>query len=186
MAKQEPQSPEEKKDINRREFLTFAWLISLGFLSVNIAGLTYLFSMPRFREGEFGGVVTIGKVSDLPEVASNPENFPKVKFWLSVTENGALAIYKVCTHLGCLYNWKEQDNKFVCPCHGSQFEKDGDFIQGPAPRSLDQFVMKVVDPTTGEVLAQTPEAGGPVPLPANPDAVVQVDTGSRIIGKAHG
>jgi hypothetical protein len=31
-----------KKKMNRREFLNFAWLASLGFLTVNVAGITYL------------------------------------------------------------------------------------------------------------------------------------------------
>ena len=186
MAKQEPQSSDEKKPINRREFLNFAWLVSLGFLSVNIAGLTYLFAMPRFKEGEFGGTITIGKPSQLPGVDAGPEIFPKVKFWLSNTTEGTLALYKVCTHLGCLFNWKDQEFKFVCPCHGSQFQKNGDYIQGPAPRSLDRFVMQAIDPASGEVLAQTPADGGPMPLPANPDAVIRVNTGSRITGKSHG
>jgi cytochrome b6-f complex iron-sulfur subunit len=165
--------------------LNFALLASLGFMTVSISGLTYFFAMPRFKEGEFGGLVTVGKASDLPEVDSDPDNYPKVKFWLSNTEGGAMAIYKVCTHLGCLYNWKNQENKFVCPCHGSQFTKEGDYIQGPAPRSLDRFVMQAVDPVTGEILAQTPEDGGPMPVPANPDAVIQVDTGKRITGQRH-
>ncbi len=80
-----------------------ALLASLGFFFVNIGGVTYLFAMPRFKEGEFGGVVTIGSASDLPAVGSPPANYPKVKFWLSNTERGPKAVYKVCTHLGCLY-----------------------------------------------------------------------------------
>ena len=60
MAKETPPIQIEQKKVNRREFLNFAWLASLGFLTLNMAGLTYLFAMPRFKEGEFGGVVTIG------------------------------------------------------------------------------------------------------------------------------
>jgi cytochrome b6-f complex iron-sulfur subunit len=179
-------APQEKKNINRREFLNFAWLASLGFLTVNMAGMTYLFAMPRFKEGEFGGKVTIGKISELPEAGSSPENLPKVKLWLSNTDEGVAALYKVCTHLGCLYNWREQEGKFVCPCHGSQFTAKGQYIQGPAPRSLDRFVVEAVDPNTGDVLAQTNEEGKPLPLPNNPDAVIRVDTGKRIKGQPHG
>ncbi len=185
MAKETP-SQEEKKPINRREFLNFAWLASLGFLTLNVAGMTYLFSMPRFKEGEFGGVFTVGSVSELPAAGSAPVNFPKVKLWLSNTEQGALAIYKVCTHLGCLYNWVDQEGKFICPCHGSQFTPAGEYIQGPAPRSLDRFVIRVIDPNTGNVLAETDEAGDPLPLPDDPNAVVRVDTGARIRGKPKG
>src|SRR5512139_1556372 len=96
---------EEKKPINRREFLNFAWLASLGFLTINIAGITYLFVMPRFRAVEFGGVYPYGTIADLPNVTGAPQIIPNVKLWMSNTEQGAIAIYKVCTHLGCLYNW---------------------------------------------------------------------------------
>jgi len=187
MPRKKPQdsaSEEEKKPINRREFLNFAWLASLGFLMVDLGGVTYLFAMPRFREGEFGGVFTIGRVSDLPEVGSEPANYPNVKLWLSNTEQGLVALYKVCTHLGCLYNWNDQEGKFICPCHGSQFELDGDYIQGPAPRDLDRFVVQAVDPDSEEVIAEA-EMGQPLPLPENPDAIIRIDTGRKIIGERH-
>ncbi len=174
-----------KKKINRREFLNLAWLASLGFLLVDLGGMSYLFALPRFKEGEFGGVLTIGKVSDLPAVDSAPTNLPKVKLWISNSDQGLMALYKVCTHLGCLYNWNNQEGKFICPCHGSQFQLNGTYIQGPAPRSLDRFLVQVVDPNSGNVLAETKD-GNPVAVPDNPDAIVKVDTGKKFIGKSHG
>lgn len=174
----------EREPVNRREFLNITWLASIGFLSVNVAGATYLFSMPRFREGEFGGTVSLGKVSELPPVGSDPVNYPKVKLWLSHTEEGVSAVYKVCTHLGCLYNWNTQEGKFICPCHGSQFEADGTYILGPAPRSLDRFVVQALDPDTGEVLAEA-VGSEPLALPDNPDAIIRVDTGKKISGESH-
>jgi cytochrome b6-f complex iron-sulfur subunit len=185
MAKETPTPQEEKKPINRREFLNFAWLASLGFFTVSMAGMTFMFAMPRFKEGEFGGVITVGPVSELPEVGSAPVNYPKVKFWLSNTDEGVMALYKVCTHLGCLYNWRDLEGKFICPCHGSQFETDGNFIQGPAPRSLDRFVVQIVDPVTGDVIAESLD-GEPLPVPDNPEAIVRVDTGARVVGAPHG
>lgn len=172
----------EKKSISRREFLNFAWLASLGFLTVDLAGVTYLFSMPRFKAGEFGGVFTVGRVGDLPAKGSAPVNYPKVKLWLSHTEQGLMAIYKVCTHLGCLYNWSDQADKFICPCHGSQFHPDGTYIQGPAPRSLDRFVVRI-ESAAGQILAETDaETGAPLPLPDDPNAIIKVDTGLKILG----
>ncbi len=173
-----------KKQVTRREFLNIAWLASLGFLTVNLGGVTYLFSMPRFKEGEFGGMFPASKVSELPASGAEPVNYPKVKLWLSNTPEGVMALYKVCTHLGCLYNWNSQEGKFICPCHGSQFQPDGTYIQGPAPRSLDRFVVQAVDPNTGEVLAESTD-GSPMILPDRPDAVISVDTGRRIPGEVH-
>jgi cytochrome b6-f complex iron-sulfur subunit len=175
----------EKKSINRREFLNIAWLASLGFLTVNIAGVTYLFAMPRFKEGEFGGVVTAGTVADLPPSDASPDDYPKVKFWLSNSEEGLVALYTVCTHLGCLFSWNNQEAKYICPCHGSQFDKEGDYLRGPAPRSLDRFMVQIVS-QDGEVLAQTdPSTGDPVEVPKDPNAEVKVDTGKKIQGDTH-
>jgi cytochrome b6-f complex iron-sulfur subunit len=176
---------EGQPKLTRRELLNYAWLASLGILLVDVAGIGFLFSMPRFKEGEFGGVFTLGPVSALPPVAAPPVNYPKVKFWLTRSEQGVTALYKVCTHLGCLYAWRDQEGKFICPCHGSQFQYDGTYIRGPAPRSLDRFVVQVVTPD-GQVLAETdPETGGPVPIPDDPDVTVRIDTGRKIIGKRH-
>lgn len=175
------QAAEGRASVNRREFLNLAWLASLGFLTLSIGGVTYLFAMPRFKEGEFGGVVNIGTVADMPPAGSAPDNMPKVKIWLSNTPDGASALYKVCTHLGCLYNWNDQEDKFICPCHGSQFTENGDYIQGPAPRSLDRFVMRAIDPNTGAVLAET--SGAPLDVSnLPPTAIIQVDTGKKVKG----
>ena len=45
-------------------------------------------------------------------------------------------INAVCTHLGCVVPWNKAENKFKCPCHGSQYNADGMVIRGPAPLSL--------------------------------------------------
>jgi cytochrome b6-f complex iron-sulfur subunit len=171
--------------LNRREFLNLAWLASLGFITLSLGGVTILFAMPRFKEGEFGGISTIGSVAELPEVDSSPVNDPNLKLWLTRPAEGVLAIYKVCTHLGCLYGWSDQEVKFLCPCHGSQFEYDGTFIQGPAPRSLDRFVLQAVDPNTGDVLYESAD-GQPLPVPDDPNVLIRVDTGRRINGQPHG
>jgi cytochrome b6-f complex iron-sulfur subunit len=175
----------EKNKMNRREFLNIAWLASIGFILVDVAGVGYLFAMPRFKEGEFGGTYTVGKSSDLPETNSPPINYPKVKFWLSNSDEGVSAIYTVCTHLGCLYNWNNQESKFICPCHGSQFDHDGNYLQGPAPRDLDRFVIQAVDPATDEVVAETDVDGEPLQVPEGKDVIIKVDTGAKINGKPH-
>lgn len=180
-------SPAEKQEeikLNRREFLNIAWLASLGFLTLSVSGLTVLFGLPRFREGEFGGIFTTGTVADLPSTDVAPVNFPKVKLWLSNNPDGLLALYKVCPHLGCLYSWNDQEFKFICPCHGSQYQHNGTYISGPAPRSLDRFVIRFED-QNGNVLAETPEDGSPVPVPADSNAIVRIDTGDKITGEAH-
>ncbi|MBD2435309.1 cytochrome b6-f complex iron-sulfur subunit [Nostoc sp. FACHB-110] len=51
----------------------------------------------------------------------------------AITDYG---INAVCTHLGCVVPWNAAENKFKCPCHGSQYDATGKVVRGPAPRSL--------------------------------------------------
>ncbi len=55
------------------------------------------------------------------------------------------ALKAVCTHLGCTPNWLEGEQKFKCPCHGSGFYKDGINFEGPAPRPLERYAIKIAD-----------------------------------------
>ena len=49
------------------------------------------------------------------------------------------ALSLICTHQGCTIDWKSARNRFECPCHDSQFDKDGNVIQGPASSSLPTY-----------------------------------------------
>lgn len=49
---------------------------------------------------------------------------------------GNLGINAICTHLGCVVPWNEAAGKFICPCHGSQYDGNGKVVRGPAPLSL--------------------------------------------------
>lgn len=53
------------------------------------------------------------------------------------------ALSTVCTHLGCTPNWLDSEQKFKCPCHGSGFYKEGINFEGPAPRPLERYAIRV-------------------------------------------
>ena len=56
--------------------------------------------------------------------------------YLVVEQDKTLASYginAVCTHLGCVVPWNTAENKFLCPCHGSQYNNQGKVVRGPAP-----------------------------------------------------
>jgi cytochrome b6-f complex iron-sulfur subunit len=52
-----------------------------------------------------------------------------------------VALYQVCVHLGCKVPFRDDCHSFKCPCHGSHYNIDGEYLDGPAPRSLDRFTM---------------------------------------------
>lgn len=91
----------------------------------------------------------VGFPSDFPP-GSVEEKF-KAQFgvWIVNTEfNGQqqlVALRTVCTHLGCTPNWLDAEQKFKCPCHGSGFYKDGINFEGPAPRPLERYSIRLAD-----------------------------------------
>ena len=153
----------------------------MALMLVQTVGISVLFALPRFREGEFGGRIPVS-ASDYPVPNASPVANNLGKFWMVQTDEGIQAVYKVCTHLGCIYSWDELAKRFACPCHGSQFQLNGTWIAGPAPRDLDRFPFEVRD-ANGSVLVTSAD-GKPVQLPANAATVV-IDTGRRQSGDSH-
>ena len=49
-----------------------------------------------------------------------------------------------CTHLGCLIN-KEQNGKLICPCHGSEYDLNGNPVKGPAYKPLEKYKATLSD-----------------------------------------
>jgi cytochrome b6-f complex iron-sulfur subunit len=80
-----------------------------------------------------------------------------------------LALYQVCVHLGCKVPFRNDCNSFKCPCHGSHYNIDGEYLDGPAPRSLDRFAMSFV---SGNVAVDTGKLNQRIERP---------DVGTRIL-----
>ncbi len=57
---------------------------------------------------------------------------------------GFYAVSAICTHLGCITQWKQDLDLIACPCHGSRFQKDGSLMNGPAPRPLPHYSIRLM------------------------------------------
>lgn len=60
---------------------------------------------------------------------------------LLLTRTGAdtfTALLGTCTHHGCLVSQVARP-VFVCPCHGSRFDHNGDVVNGPANAPLQRY-----------------------------------------------
>ncbi len=89
-----------------------------------------------------------------------------------------IALYQRCVHLGCTVPFRDDCVSFKCPCHGSHYNVTGEFLDGPAPRSLDRFALSfngedvVVDTGTLNNLVPHPdETTRLIPLPVLPCSV---------------
>ena len=50
-----------------------------------------------------------------------------------------IALSKICTHNQCTVEFKGGEDKFVCHCHGSEFNTNGDVTSGPADEPLKEY-----------------------------------------------
>ncbi len=158
----------------RRAFLRGALGVSaLGALGAfGTATLAYLW--PDVRAG-FGAVLEVDdEEAILAEIDANdgrfeyppgralfvrydPDDDPEGQY-ADITDgqqSRVLALYQVCVHLGCAVPWCVTSQWWECPCHGSQYNRWGEWMSGPAARGLDRFRVELAD--DGTVLLDTSE-----------------------------
>lgn len=60
----------------------------------------------------------------------------------NVVNLGFVMFSPICPHLGCRFAYDPDQNKFLCPCHGSTYTREGAHLAGPALRGLDPLPLK--------------------------------------------
>ena len=140
---------ETKKTLSRRQFIGIAWL-GAGVVILGEAFVALFNYLKPVSAVGFGGMVYAGKVDEFPVNSVN--HIMAGRFYLVRLEDGFLALWQRCTHLGCSVPWSEAENHFHCPCHGSLFNIVGEVTGGPAPRPLDTFPVIIKN---GEVWVDT-------------------------------
>ncbi len=146
-------APHTPRTIGRRSFVRNA---ALGGVVLNVGLLTgglIRFLWPN-KTGDFGKVLRV-PASVIPEVGGIPFINSAGKFYLVHTQDGVMALYWSCPHLGCTVPpWDEAAQEFHCPCHGSIYNYEGVRTGGPAPRPMD-YMAASVDESTGDILVDT-------------------------------
>ena len=134
----------KKSKVSRRDYLKLTWAGLAGLAALEIGALSLAYMQPRLAEGEFGGMITAGKVEDFPP--GSVSHISNGRFYLvRLPDGGFLALYQRCTHLGCNVPWDQAQGAFICPCHNSQFTTQGELLNPPAPRPLDLFQITIQD-----------------------------------------
>jgi cytochrome b6-f complex iron-sulfur subunit len=157
-AKPDYAKPKAKADAqtDRRSFITgimFGSFLGLGFTAMTATFGLWTLGVARFM---FPNVLMeppsrfkVGFPSNFAPGQVETKFIAQFGVWIVNYEyNGQSEIYalrSVCTHLGCTPNWLEGEQKFKCPCHGSGFYKDGINFEGPAPRPLERYAIRIAD-----------------------------------------
>ncbi len=146
-------------DMGRRQFMN---LLTFGTITGTALGGLYpvvKYFIPPASGGAGGGVTAkdaLGNDVIASEFVANRTTGDRAlaqglkgdPTYIVVADNKSIADYginAVCTHLGCVVPWNIAENKFKCPCHGSQYDSTGKVVRGPAPLSLALVHANVAD-----------------------------------------
>lgn len=152
-------APSYYADMNRRNILNLMLAGAAALPSTAVIGGWLWILVPPGSGGAGGGQVARDAVGN--EITASgwlkahpagdrtlAEGLKGDATYLVVEADGQLAPYginAVCTHLGCVVPFNNAENKFMCPCHGSQYNNQGKVVRGPAPLSLALAHVDVVD-----------------------------------------
>ena len=69
-----------------------------------------------------------------------PDGWEDPVYLLSLDGGGFAAVSSVCTHRGCTVDIGGPG--LACPCHGSQYDREGRVMRGPANRALERYPVR--------------------------------------------
>ena len=155
---------EEELGVTRRQFFNRSILAGsgIGLGAFGVASLAFLWpsggagSQTKVNVGSeadaktaFDSKIPFYNAAAKVYIVAYPKaDLPKAKkvyndLIFSGMEQGYVALYQKCVHLGCRVPWCESSQWFECPCHGSKYNRVGEKQGGPAPRGLDRFPLDV-------------------------------------------
>jgi Rieske Fe-S protein len=162
-------------DVTRRAFLSRLWKGGATLMAVAGAWTTWDLLRPPPSSSQSGPVRTV------PAAAVPDQGVIEIKAARGyLTRNGdeVIALSWKCPHLGCRVPWCDSSQEFECPCHGSIFNRIGEYREGPAPKGMDQYAVTIED----GVLVIDPGIviSGP---PPGPESIDEPAAGPRCVGE---
>ncbi len=132
--------------MNRRAFLNWVgvgWLASS--LPVAIAACSSSTTQAESTNNK-GGFKAVGKLAQLSknnQLLNKNSPVGAVLVVRTSPTSDLSAVNPTCTHAGCTVNWAAKSQKFVCPCHASEYGTDGKVLKGPATKPLKTYKAKI-------------------------------------------
>jgi len=182
--------------VTRRDFFRGGLLASLAIFATEFGGASLALLWPNLK-GQFGSRIAAGSVSDIKayiQSQNQPYYYGAGRFYIvpytgngtetiykGLVEDGLMALYQKCPHLGCRVPFCQQSEWFECPCHGSKYNRAGEYELGPAPTGMKRFPLSVEG--TNVVVDTSVIVNGP---PRGTDTIHEPPQGPFCVGGAVG
>lgn len=131
---------DSNKGISRRDFIKKSAIgVVVGGTVLSSLNLEAFAKAPAARAVKITGDDLVVKLSDnaaLAKVGGTVKVNDEIML-IRKSETEFLAVKTICTHKGC--DVELEGDKFVCPCHGSEFTLAGKVTNGPAKTDLKTF-----------------------------------------------
>jgi cytochrome b6-f complex iron-sulfur subunit len=125
----------------RREFLRLCGCAAAGLA---VSGCASVVSRPVTA---VDGRISLS-LADYPELRERngsamiqPQGMTDPLYVLNTGDRAYTVLSPICTHRGCTV--EVAGTRLECPCHGSQYDRDGRVLRGPAERALTRFAATV-------------------------------------------
>ena len=102
--------------------------------SVKAAGFTVV-DLSQAKENELQTEMWRGKPVFILKVPKSDKVY-KDKRLVNVGGDKFFIAIGLCTHLGCIPAYYPDKHKFICACHGGQFDAAGEVLKAPPPSPL--------------------------------------------------
>jgi len=139
----------QEEEKGRRDFMGMA----LGAWAAVVGGGGALYAMKRTWDPlpsvKAAGFTTIDLASAQPNkllvekwrgkpifVLKKSADMKKDPRDVVVGDNHFLVAIGLCTHLGCIPAYEGAQHKFLCACHGGEFNASGEVLKSPPPSPL--------------------------------------------------
>lgn len=146
--------PAQKKPARRTILGVLVGLINIGIISAVVGPVVRFVTAPMNSRAKKGWI-KVARLDELPEGRASEVRYSmKVQDGYHVVDreysvylrrdgSEVLCFDPACTHLGCRVDYQADRDRFLCPCHGGVFDKNGLVLSGPPPKQLIRHAVKV-------------------------------------------
>ena len=120
-------------------------VLSLGRKTLLVLGLGCLYPVSRYLRAKENLLAEARIASSEMPLNINWQRLGQTRFWLRQGKDEPEAMWASCTHLGCEVSYDPEQDQWLCPCHGSRFNRDGQPLSGPAASPLVRAEVKEED-----------------------------------------